>query len=321
MNIREEGAEDRQLPGNLCFSAPRRWANDVTYACLPLGQALPRPTWLQLTQARVDRSVCQRPCSPSSTASSPCAPPPHPWPPPPPTRSPGPLRSETSSARSSTRTTSPRSRTSKTSSGSSSTKVRIRPGLRVPSRTDPTPPPRRRPDMPALAHHSRLPARPAALSPPAHRALHAQLPAPEAAPHAPARARTPRHRLQALAARAVQEGRRVRVPARVQPPPHARVLVVREVWLLFRRRRMPVCTPQRAPHRVPRLQTRLLQTRCVRCALVVCVRMTNLCLCQVLRARESTSAVWHASCISQGSALLVQIALVDSAWLSLFSVL
>ena len=65
----------------------------------------------------------------------------------------------------------------------------------------------RRPDMSPLTHPGRLspwaPPLPAA----AYYALPRKLPAAKAAPDAPARTRTPRDRLQALAQRALQEGR------------------------------------------------------------------------------------------------------------------
>ncbi|KAJ3490578.1 hypothetical protein NLI96_g1357 [Meripilus lineatus] len=65
---------------------------------------------------------------------------------------------------------------------------------------------------------------------------------PEATPHPSSGARTAGYGLQTLAAWSL-------------------VLVVREVWLLFRRRRMLVRAPEGKADRVPRLQQRILQAR------------------------------------------------------------
>lgn len=67
-------------------------------------------------------------------------------------------------------------------------------------------------------------------------------------------------RVQALAARPVQEGRELRVPARVQPAQDARVQLLRPQRLLLQRRRVPLST-HRPPVQVaplPALRPRLL---------------------------------------------------------------
>jgi hypothetical protein len=118
----------------------------------------------------------------------------------------------------------------------------------------------RRSNLPRLQQCFRLPARrPLPQAP--HQALQPQLPPALAG----ALLGPLPHRLQALAARPLQERRRLRLSARVQPAQDARVLALFPVWLLRRGRRVhvPACRAEGAPAGVQGLYEGLLSRRCV----------------------------------------------------------